>query len=116
MRLYERMMEPCTRIAPSFVQDGEGGRKTVWTKGDGFEAALVRSSAAEVRIGERQGTASTWTVTSKEILGFHDVFQRDSDGMAFRVTSRSADVVTPRGASFAFCQCSAEEWEVPNGD
>lgn len=115
-RLFERMMEPCTRVVPMFAPDGEGGRKTVWAAGDGFKAALVRSSAVEERVGERQGTASSWTVTLHEVLAFHDVFRRDSDGAAFRVTSRSADVKPPEEARFAFYQCFAEEWEVPDGD
>lgn len=115
-RLFERMGVPCTRVAVESVPDGEGGFKASFADGTGFTAAIVRDSSTASRIGEAEGVANVYTVTTSEPLRFHDLFRRDSDGQVFRVTSDADDGAAPGCASFAFGQCSAEEWAVPNGD
>lgn len=110
--LFERMMEGCTLYERRRVSDGEGGFATVWAPGAAFEAAVTHDRSAEERVAERQGLASEWTVTTRAELGFHDVFVRDSDRQALRVTSKAGDGKAPACASFAFNQCTAEAYEM----
>lgn len=116
MSLWEDMCEPCRLYEQRRVSDGEGGFATVWAQGADFEAAVVLDRTAQDRVAEKQGAASTWTVTTKAQLGFGDVFLRVSDGQAFKVTSRAQDGKTPSMVTFQFNQCTAEVTEVPHGD
>lgn len=114
MRLYERMTAACVALERREVSDGEGGASGgAWCAGARFDAALTLDSASEDRVAEKQGQAQTWTVTTGHRLGFHDVFRRESDGQAFRVTSVLD--AAPSVATFGFKQYRAEAWEVPHG-
>ena len=104
-RLYERMAVACARLVAKTEPDGEGGLKTVLAVGDGFTAAIVHD-----------GVRNVYTVTTDEPLRYGDLFQRAFDGQVFRCTSNADDGAAPCCASFGFGQCSAEEWEVPDGD
>lgn len=115
-RLYERMAVACTRLVARTEPDGEGGFKTVLTVGDGFTAAIVRDSSTASRIAEHDGVRNIYTVTTAEPLRYGDLFQRAFDEQVFRCTSNADDGAAPCCASFSFGQCSAEEWEVPDGD
>ena len=115
-RLYERMAVPCARLVEKTAPDGEGGFRTALTVGDGFVAAIVRDSSTASRIAEHDGVRNVYTVTTDEPLRYGDLFQRASDGQVFRCTSNADDGAAPCCASFCFDQCSAEEWEVPDGD
>ena len=115
-RLYERMAVACTRLVAKTEPDGEGGFKTVLTVGDGFTAAIVRDSSTASRIAEHDGVRNVYTVTTAEPLRYGDLFPRAFDGQVCRCTSNADDGAAPCCASFSFGQCSAEEWEVPDGD
>lgn len=115
MSLWEDMLEPCELWELRRVSDGEGGFAKVWAKSADFEAAIVHDGTTQDRVAEKQGAASTWTVTTKASLGFHDVFKRVSDGKAFRVVSEAADGRTPSMVSFQFGQCTAEAYEMEGG-
>lgn len=115
-RLYERMAVPCTRLVAKTEADGEGGFNTVLADGGGFAAAIVRDSSTASHIAEHDGVRNVYTVTTGEPLRYGDLFRRDSDGQVFRCTSDADDGAAPCCASFSFGQCSAEEWEVPDGD
>ena len=65
---------------------------------------------------EPDGEGGFKTVTTDEPLRYGDLFQRAFDGQVFRCTSNADDGAAPCCASFSFGQCSAEEWEVPDGD
>ena len=112
MSLVDNLKVPCTLLGRSRVPDGEGGWATGWTDGPEFQAVIVRSSSLAARVAEREGLTNVYTVTASPdaALEFHDVFRRDSDGQAFRVTSNGDDVQTPDVATFHFQQVSAEEW------
>lgn len=115
-RLYERMAVACARLVAKTEPDGEGGFRTALTVGDGFVAAIVRDSSTASRIAEHDGVRNVYTVTTDEPLRYGDLFQRASDEQVFRCTSNADDGAAPSCASFGFGQCSAEEWEVPDGD
>lgn len=105
-RLYERMAVACARLVAKTEPDGEGG----------FKTAIVRDSSTASRIAEHDGVRNVYTVTTDEPLRYGDLFQRAFDGQVFRCTSNADDGAAPCCASFSFGQCSAEEWEVPDGD
>ena len=115
-RLFERMAVQCARLVAKTEPDGEGGFRTAITVGDGFMAAIVHDSSTASRIAEHDGVRNVYTVTTGEPLRYGDLFRRSSDGQVFRCTSDADDGAAPRCASFGFGQCSAEEWEVPDGD
>lgn len=97
--------------------DGEGGFKTVLAVGDGFTAAIVRDSSTASRIAEHDGVRNVYTVTTAEPLRVRRPLPAVRfDGQVFRCTSNADDGAAPCCASFSFGQCSAEEWEVPDGD
>ncbi len=116
MRLFERMQVPCTRLMLTEVGDGEGGHESVWSAGQAFSAAVVRASTAEGADAGRLEAANAYTVTTSERLSHGDVFRRDGDGQAFRVTSNADDMAAPGCATFAFAQFAAEEWRLPDAD
>lgn len=116
MSLWEDMQVPCRLWERRRVSDGEGGFATVWAPGADFEAAIVHGGSDEQRVAEKQGAASTWTVTTAASLAYHDVFERISDGKVFRAVSDAEDGRTPAPASFAFNQCTAEAYEMGAGD
>lgn len=112
MSLWEDMMETCQLQELRRTDDGEGGYSRSWSPASEFEAAVVHDKTTQDRVAEKQGAVTTWTVTTRAELAFHDVFKRQSDGKAFRVTSEAADGRTPSAASFQFNQCTAEEYDM----
>lgn len=112
MSLIDDFKVPCTILTKTRVPDGEGGWVVSWVDGMTFQAAIVHNTTIEARVAEKEGMASTFTVTTERNMGldFHDVFRRDTDGDVFRVTSDSQDVRTPDRASFQFAQVTAEKW------
>lgn len=116
MSLIEQWQEECTIIEPKKVPDGEGGWTTGWTNGASFMAAIVLETSTQAVIAERQGMAKIYRVTTPKnaMLGFHDVFRRESDGQVFRVTSDGKDVQTPAESEITpFSQVTAEAWALP---
>lgn len=112
MSLIDEFKTACTLLTKTRVPDGEGGWVVSWTDGMQFKAAIVHNTTIAARVAEKEGMASTFTVTTEKnmALDFHDVFRRESDGDTFRVTSDSQDVQTPDSASFQFAQVTAEKW------
>lgn len=114
MSLIDDFKVPCTFLEKTRTPDGEGGWAVTWKEGMKFEAAITHNTSIEARVAEKEGMASTFTVTTEKNMGldFHDVFRRDTDGDVFRVTSDSEDVKTPDRASFQFAQVTAEKWQL----
>ena len=114
MSLIDDFKVTCTLLEKSRVPDGEGGWTVKWVDGMKFQAAIVHNTTIEARVAEKEGMASTFTVTTEKNMGldFHDVFRRETDGDIFRVTSDHQDVQTPNRASFQFSQVTAEKWQL----
>lgn len=116
MSLIDTMKVSCTMKDKTTVNDGQGGVTTVWVDGATFEAAIIKDSTMQARMAEKQGVTELYTVTVDRglDLDYHDVFQRNSDGAIFRVTSNITDSKTPAVATFAFGQVTAERWVLPS--
>lgn len=114
MSLLEEAMTCCTMLTETVIDDGYGGRATVWTDGADFDAAIVFDTSMEARQAEANGVTSRYTITTKrdKVLKFHEVFRRKSDGKIFRVTSDGDDSHTPVSASLDMRQVTAEEWKL----
>lgn len=112
--LIDHFKTKCTLLEKTRVPDGEGGWAVSWVDGMEFNAAIVHNTTIQARVAEKEGMASTFTVTTEKNMGldFHDVFRRESDGDVFRVTSDSQDVQTPDMATFQFAQVTAEKWSL----
>jgi hypothetical protein len=110
--LFESMMVPCVMIEKKRVPDGQGGTATQWTDGAEFMAAVIKNDTLAAIVAEKQGVTEVYKVTTKPGVGleFHEVFRRKFDGATFRVTSNATDSQTPKMASFAFEQVTAERW------
>lgn len=117
MSLLAEAMTPCTPIIQAVVSDGYGGYVSTWDEGEGFDAAIVFDTSLQARKAEAEGVKSLYTVTTARgnVLKFHDVFRRESDGKIFRVTSDGDDSYTPPSAALDMRQVTAEEWSLPNG-
>lgn len=114
MSLLQDAMARCVLLDKVRSPDGEGGFVTTWTDAGEFDAAIVFDSSMEARTAESAGVTSLYTVTvpREVVLGYHDVFRRESDGKIFRVTSDGDDKVSPAAASFRVRQVTAEEWRL----
>ena len=114
MALYETMMEDCIMMDRRTISDGLGGFSHEWVEGANFRAAVIKDNTMNARVAEKQGVTEVYTVTvDKGVrLEYHDVFKRESDGLIFRVTSNIRDSESPRVATFAIGQVSAERWEL----
>lgn len=114
MSLLSEAMESCVMQDRSTASDGYGGFTTTWSNGAHFKAAVVMDSSMQARVAAVQGVTALYTVTTEKNvnLQYHDVFQRESDGKVFRVTSDGDDKKTPASASLNMRQVSAEEWRL----
>lgn len=112
--LIDAFMEECVMMDKASIPDGIGGFVHEWQEGAAFQAAIVKDNTLEARVAEKDGVTELYTVTVARNLPleYHDVFKRRSDGAIFRVTSNVTDSKTPKVASFAFGQVSAERWEL----
>ncbi|WP_417352192.1 hypothetical protein [Gordonibacter pamelaeae] len=116
MRLYERMYEPFTRLAPIRTPDGEGGSDTRWEPSDAVMCRMALAGGGEgVDAASRAAETPFKAISDKPVM-YGDVLRRDSDGSTFRCVSSGADGHTPPAASFAFWRWAAERWEVPDAD
>ena len=107
MMLFERMMSPVTLWTQERLEDGEGGYTSRWTQGETFDAVCICNSSNEQQRAEKQQAQDTYTVTTCYKLAFDDVFVRNDDGTAFRVTSNGNEGATPEVSTFEFRQYSA---------
>jgi hypothetical protein len=107
-------MSTCVILNKRTEADGYGGYITTWVDGADFDAAIVKDSSMQARIGEKQGVTALYTVTTTRALNlqFHDVFRRVEDGKIFRVTSDGDDNKTPKSAGLDMRQVTAEEWSL----
>lgn len=112
--LIDAFMEDCVMMDKLSLPDGIGGFVPTWQEGAAFQAAIVKDNTLEARVAEKDGVTELYTVTVARNLPleYHDVFKRRSDGAIFRATSNVIDSKTPKVASFAFGQVSAERWEL----
>lgn len=117
MSLLTDNMVSCHILNKVTTSDGYGGFSTTWTTGAQFDAAIVYNTSLEAKVAERQGVKDLYTVTirRKNMLEYHDVFIRDSDGRIFRVTTDGTDNKTPISAGLDMRQVNAEEFVLPNG-
>lgn len=115
MALWEHFLESCVMLDKKTESDGLGGFITVYKDGAPFRAAIVKDKTLAAKVAERQGVTEIYTITTDPgtRLSAYDVFRRVADGTTFRVTSNAKDSETPKMASFAFEQVSAERWDLP---
>ena len=114
MSLLDEALEPFVMMDKTSVPDGYGGFTRGWKEGAGFNAAAVKDTSMEARIGAQQGVTGVYTITTPRSvkLEYHDVFKRVSDGKIFRSTSDGDDSATPRSASLDMRNVAAEEFEL----
>lgn len=112
MALWENFLETCTLLEKKRVDDDVGGFTTEWTDGVKFRAAIIKDKTLAARVAEKEGVTEVYTITTEPgvKLDFHEVFRREADKTTFRVTSNHTDSETPKVASFAFEQVTAERW------
>lgn len=115
MNLLESMMDACTLMNKSTVNDGAFGRKDTYTPGAAFNATIIKNDTMEARIAEKQGVTEVYTVVTQKNFGlaYHDVFQRDRDGAIFRVTSNQLDSEAPTASTVQIGKVTAERWVIP---
>ena len=118
MSLLNDYMSVCHFLNKTVTPDGYGGSTTVWKQGAEFNAAITFDTSIQARNAKHAGVSSLYTVTTgKELtLEYHDVFQRESDGKIFRVTSDGDDKFTPKTASLNMRQVTAEEFVLPSNN
>lgn len=115
MNLYEATMESCQMIHEITENDPYGGETARYVRGATFDAAITFDTSVQARIGMSQGVKNMYTVHTRKtkLLKPFDLFERQSDGKTFRVTSDGKDAKTPPTASIDMRVCTAEEYAIP---
>jgi len=118
MSLLSDAMTTCYHYEPTETPDGYGGSEMPYKKGSEFKAAIVFDTSIEARRADNEGVRSLYTITTSrtELLKYHDVFMRASDGKVFRVTSDGDDKFTPQSTNLDMRQVTAEEWSIPSDE
>lgn len=115
--MMQGMMEPCTLmdVVTTGESDGMFGNREYYQPGAKFSAMVVKRNSTEKQIAEAQGIAEIYDVVVEsdiELLRYQSVFQRDSDGVTFRVTSNP--VAAPGISTVQIAAMSAERWVIPH--
>ena len=115
MSLLDEAMETFCFVDKARVSDGEGGYTVTWTDGAEFQANARFDSSMQAKRAQVEGVTSLYTITTRKanVLDYHDVVKRISDGQIFRVTSEGTDKKTPDSATLDMRQVSAESWVLP---
>lgn len=116
MSLYDSMLEDCTLLDKTTVNDGVFGRVDTYVPGARFKATIVKDDTTETRLAERQGVKEGFVISTAKGFGltYHDVFRREKDGEIFRVTSNQKDSEVPAMSSIQMGKVTAERWEIPS--
>lgn len=79
------------------IPDGMGGFENGYNEGATFRGVLNLDTSTEMKIAEKQGVTSNYTlIVKKNIpLEYGDIFRRKSDGKNFRITSDRKDGESP---------------------
>lgn len=114
MSLLIDAMEPFVLMDKTSAKDEYGSIIRRWQDGAEFQAAAVKDTSIEARVGAVQGVTSLYTITTPRSvhLEYHDVFRRLSDGKIFRSTSDGDDVQTPYSTALDMRQVTAEEFQL----
>lgn len=115
--MMQGMMEPCTLmdVVTTGESDGMFGNREYYQPGAKFSAMVVKRNSTEKQIAEAQGIAEIYDVVVEsdvKLLKYQSVFQRDSDGVTFRVTSNP--VAAPGVSTVQIAAMSAERWVIPH--
>lgn len=115
MSLLDSMMERCTMLDKTTINDGVFGRREEYVPGATFRATIIKDSSMEARMAEKQGVTEVFTVVTQKGFGleYHEVFRRDSDQQVFRVTSQQLDSEAPEASTVKIGKVTAERWELP---
>lgn len=114
MQLVENMMEECTFMERIRTPDGAGGWHVEWREGSTFLAHIKLSNSDQMRIAEREGSVSNYTISTLRDMPLqeHDVFKRNRDGKNFRVTGDGKDQQSPGTSQISLSIVQAEKWEL----
>lgn len=113
MKLFERMMEPCTAIRRTWQADGEGGRTVTLSSAREFMGAITHTSKGQGEVAGAMAPHAEYALTTRkgEAPDYYQVFRQESCGRMFRVITAPADLRTPGVASFQFEQVGCEPWD-----
>ena len=110
------MMTPCRRLVETPAgADGLRGHPVTYADGEAFKALLIKSSAGEIHIAERQDLSERYTVVVEKgvSLAYNEVFRRESDGRTFRCVTSTIDAEAPEVSTVPIAKCEAERWDLP---
>ena len=93
-----------------YITTGFGTFEPTYTDGAPFRAGISTNSTSEAQIAERSGMRTIYTIVHLPAIALHkdDRVRRVKDGRMYRITSDSADMSTPPGASVQYSQVTAE--------
>ena len=93
-----------------YVDTGFGTFEPQYTDGANFRAGISTNSSVEAQIAERNGMKTIYTIVHLPSIALHkdDRVRRIKDGRMYRITSDSADMITPAMADVRYAQVTAE--------
>lgn len=113
MSLIEEYSVTAKRLIPTYTEDGEGGKSTVWTEGEEFICCITFDDSVYARKAAKDGVTDNYTITTGKNteLKYGDVFK--AENVVYRVTSNGYRNETPASASINMRQVRAERWMLP---
>lgn len=115
--IWQLQMEDFERLAPSDVEDGEGGFVPAWSPMGEVRCAIARVSAGEASEGGSDRPRDEVSAVADRPVLHGDVLRRKRDGETFRCVGGGFDgSEAPSCATFSFFRCTLERWAVPDGE
>lgn len=107
--------EPFVMVEKRSVSDGQGGFDVGYVEGAEFMGAVNTDNSIEMRIAEKQGVTSIYTVTTNinVPLQYADIIKSKSSGRYYRITTNPDEMETPMRSQMKFKQSQAETWKMP---
>jgi hypothetical protein len=111
--IIDRLSETCTLRVPHTYDDGEGGRTTVYERGDDFIATISKVDPSRARKAEHDVPQTTYHVTVPiDVDGpYFGAVIEDSRGLTYKITSEAVRYPSTMGVQYA--RYDAERWDVP---
>lgn len=93
-----------------YVDTGFGTFEPQYTDGASFRAGISTNSSTITQVAERNGMKTIYTIVHLPSIALHkdDRVRRIRDGRMYRITSDSADMITPAMADVKYSQVTAE--------
>lgn len=110
----EKFYEQFIVLKKERVSDGMGGFKITYTEKGLIYGVVSATNSTEMRIAEQQGNKILYSFNTRKDseVEYQNFIKRVSDNSCYRITSNSADLITPKMSRMNFKVLYAEKIEL----